>query len=547
MKTTRKTTPSKTKTSSKPKTRSARTAKAVGSKWSMESAQLEALSRSLAVIEFELDGTIVQANGNFLKTLDYTLEEIKGRHHSMFVDPAQVHSHEYREFWAALNRGEFRSGEFRRIGKGGKEVWIQASYNPILDKDGKAIRVVKFASDVTAAKLQWADFQGQLAAISKAQAVIEFNLDGTIRTANENFLKAVGYSLEEIQGKHHSMFVDPAYASSHEYRQMWDDLRAGKFKVDECKRFAKGGREFWIQASYNPIFDQNGRPFKVVKFATDVTAAKLQNADFQGQLAAIEKSQAVIEFNLDGTIRTANANFLNTLGYSLDEVKGKHHSMFVDPKYAASADYRLFWDELRAGKFQAAQYLRFGKGGKEVWIQASYNPIFDLNGRPYKVVKYATDISAAKKMEFEIAESQKRDAQAAIELQSKVSEILTVVNKVSKRDYSQTLTVSGADAIGQLGEGLTQFFKDKREFEVLEQQRSERERRDAEELQRKVAAVLEIVNSVADGRFDTEIPDLGDDAVGQIATALQQAVNSVKDALLEVRDVAVLYPALRSS
>ncbi len=532
MKTTRKTTTSKTKT------RSTRKPRAVGSKWNLESAQLEALSRSLAVIEFELDGTIIQANGNFLKTVDYTLDEIRGRHHSMFVDPALVHSHEYREFWAALNRGESRSGEFRRFGKGGKEVWIQASYTPILDKSGKAIRVVKFASDITASKLQSADFHGQLAAISKAQAVIEFDLDGTIRTANENFLKASGYSLEEIQGKHHSMFVDPAFVASHEYRQMWDDLRAGKFKTDECKRFAKGGREFWIQASYNPIFDQNGRPFKVVKFATDVTAAKLQNADFQGQLAAIEKSQAVVEFNLDGTIRSANANFLNTLGYSLDEVKGRHHSIFVDPKYAASADYRLFWEELRAGKFQAAQYLRYGKGGKEVWIQASYNPILDLNGRPYKVVKYATDISAAKKMEFEIAEAQKRDTQAAIELQAKVNEILTVVNKVSKRDYSQTLTVSGTDAIGQLGAGLTQFFRDKREFELLEQQRSERERHEAEELQRKVATVLEIVNSVADGRFDTEIPDLGDDAVGQIATALQQAVNAVKEALLEVRDVA---------
>ena len=500
--------------------------------------QLSAIDESQATIEFKLDGTIVSANANFLKTLGYTLDEIVGKHHSLFVDSKYASSPEYRQFWSDLAAGRSQISEFKRLGKNGKEVWIQASYNPIADQQGKPYKVVKFATDITATKLANADFQGQLQAISKAQAVIEFDLQGNIQNANENFLTTLGYTLDEIKGKHHSMFVETAYANSHEYRTFWDDLRAGKFQSAQYKRLGKGGKEVWIQATYNPIFDMNGRPFKVVKFATEVTASKLQTADYEGQLAAIDKAQATIEFNLDGTIRTANTNFLATLGYSLDEIKGKHHSIFVESGYGNSAEYRTFWEDLRAGKFQAAQYKRFGKGGKEVWIQASYNPIFDLNGRPFKVVKYATDITAAKKMEFEIAEAQKRDAQQTIDMQNKVNEILTVANKVANRDYSQELTVCGSDVIGKLGEGLTKFFANKQETELREQQRTDREREQAEELQRKVAVVLQVVNSVADGKFDVAIPNLGDDAIGQVATALQQAVNSMKSALGEVRDVS---------
>jgi len=241
-----------------------------------------------------------------------------------------------------------------------------------------------------------ADYAGQIAAINKAQAVIEFNLDGTVITANDNFLKALGYTLDEIKGKHHSMFVDEAYRQSAEYKEFWTKLNRGEYQAAEYKRIGKGGKEVWIQASYNPIMDLNGKPFKVVKYATDVTAQKLTNADYQGQIAAINKAQATIEFKMDGTVVTANENFLNALGYTLDEIKGKHHSMFVDEAYRQSADYKEFWVKLNRGEYQAAEYKRIGKGGKEVWIQASYNPIMDLNGKPFKVVKYATDVTAQK-------------------------------------------------------------------------------------------------------------------------------------------------------
>jgi len=247
------------------------------------------------------------------------------------------------------------------------------------------------------------DHAGQVAAISRSMAVIEFQLDGTIITANENFLSALGYTLEEVRGKHHSMFVEPAMKNSVEYQQFWDNLNRGQFQRAEYKRIGKGGREVWIQASYNPIMDAKGKPFKVVKYATDVTEQKLQNADFAGQIEAIGKSQAVIAFNMDGSIITANPNFLNALGYTLDEVKGKHHSLFVEQAYRSSPEYQQFWAALNRGEYQAAEFKRIGKGGKEVWIQASYNPIMDLNGKPFKVVKYATDVTqmVANRMENE--------------------------------------------------------------------------------------------------------------------------------------------------
>lgn len=354
-------------------------------------AMLAALNRSQAVIEFDLDGNVTDANDNFLAALGYSLPEIKGKHHSMFVDPSEHDSPAYREFWTALRAGQYQSGEFLRIGKGGREVWIQASYNPILDKSGKPTGVVKFAADITAAKAHSLEDAGKLAAIGRAQAVIEFAMDGTVLTANDNFLAAMGYSLGEIKGKHHSMFVEPSVRDSSDYREFWSRLNRGEYFPGEFKRIGKGGKEIWILASYNPILDARGKPFKVVKYATDVTAQKLKNADFSGQIDAIRKSQAVIEFGIDGTVLDANDNFLHALGYSLGEIKGRHHSMFVDPAEREGAAYRAFWAALGRGDYQAGEYKRIGKGGREVWIQASYNPILDLNGRPFKVVKYATD------------------------------------------------------------------------------------------------------------------------------------------------------------
>ena len=240
------------------------------------------------------------------------------------------------------------------------------------------------------------DYAGQVAAIRKSQAVIEFAMDGTVLEANENILRILGCTLDEIKGRNQSMFVDEAYRQSHEYKEFWAALNRGEYQTAEYKRKGKEGKEVWVGATYNPILDPDGKPFKVVNYCTDITTQKQQNLNFAGQIAAIGKAQAVIEFKMDGTVLTANDNFLKALGYTLDEIKGRHHSMFVDEAYKQSYEYKEFWAALNRGEYQAAEYKRLGKGGKEVWIQASYNPIMDLNGKPFKVVKYATDVTPQK-------------------------------------------------------------------------------------------------------------------------------------------------------
>jgi methyl-accepting chemotaxis protein len=415
-------------------------------------AQLAALGRSQAVIEFNLDGTIITANQNFLSAMGYALPEIKGKHHSMFVPADQRESAEYRAFWAALGRGECQVAEFRRIAKGGREIWIEASYNPVLDGAGKPVKVVKFATDITEKKLHGMGDASKIAAINRAQAVIQFNLDGTIVTANENFLTAMGYSLSEIQGKHHSIFVPAADRDSAAYREFWAALNRGEYQAAEYKRIAKGGREIWILASYNPIMDERGAPQGVVKFATEVTAQKLKNADLFGQIEAIGKSQAVIEFNMDGTIITANDNFLGAVGYSLNEIKGKHHSLFVERSERESSAYRDFWADLNQGKYQAAEYKRIGKDGKEIYIQASYNPIMDLNGKPYKVVKYATDVTQQVLVRMgneRVRGMMESVAAGAEELNASVREISEAMTKSRETALSAVERVASADTEAQ--------------------------------------------------------------------------------------------------
>ncbi len=457
------------------------------------SGQINAISMSQAVIEFNMDGTITYANENFLTTMGYSLDEIKGKHHSMFAEPDFARSTEYKDFWEKLNHGEFESGEYKRLGKGGKEVWIQASYNPIMDLNGQPFKVVKYASDVTEQKLRNADFSGQIEAIGASQAVIEFNMDGTIIYANENFLTTTGYTLDEIKGQHHRMFAEPDFARSIEYKAFWEKLNRGEFESGEYKRLGKGGKEVWIQASYNPILDLNRNPFKVVKYASDVTEQKLRNADFSGQINAIGMSQAVIEFNMDGSIISANENFLSTMGYSLDEIRGKHHSMFAEPDFARSKEYEAFWEKLNRGEFESAEYKRLGKGRKEVWIQASYNPIMDLNGKPFKVVKYATDITARKNAVEEIKDVLMTLAEG--NLGSSIENELTGEFNTVGNSLNDLIGILN-DMVGDIRATSTNVFDSAREIAEGNNELSHRTESQASSLEETASAMEELTSTV---------------------------------------------------
>lgn len=356
----------------------------------------DALDKVQAVIWFDPEGNILDANENLCSTMGYDLEEIKGRHHRMFVDPSYGASEAYAEFWRKLGQGEPCHGEYQRFSKNGEKVWLEASYNPILGDDGKPQKVVKFAVDITTEMTKNLDYEGKVKALQRALAVIEFEPDGTIISANENFLATVGYSPAEVAGKHHRIFMPRDMIDCDDYERFWTELGAGQFQSGIFPRIGKGGTELYLRATYNPIFDANGKVVKVVKFATDITDQTMKNADMESQLAAISKSQAVIEFDLDGNILTANENFQNALGYNLGEIKGKHHQMFVDPVEANTDAYRDFWKSLKNGEFKSGEYKRVAKGGREIWINATYNPIFDPKGKPYKVVKFASDITEKK-------------------------------------------------------------------------------------------------------------------------------------------------------
>ena len=362
-----------------------------------------ALNKIQALISFDLSGHVTEVNDVFLAVVGYSREEVLGQHHRMFCDPVYARSGDYAAFWDILASGQTQAGEFMRLAKDGRTVWLQASYNPVYDANGKVAGVVKFATDITAAKSVAADVAGRMQALNRVQAVIEFDLTGKVLTANDNFLRTFGYSLDEVVGQHHRVFCEPGFARSPEYAAFWERLGRGEFNAGEYRRLSKSGKPVWIQASYNPLVDASGKPFKVVKFATDITQERLTTGEAHSKLEAIGRSQAVIEFDMRGNVIGANVNFLRAVGYTLEEVVGQHHAMFCDPEFVKSREYRDFWSDLNDGKFQMGRFKRHGKHGAEVWIQATYNPILDLDGKPYKVVKFAMEITAQVNREQSIA------------------------------------------------------------------------------------------------------------------------------------------------
>jgi methyl-accepting chemotaxis protein len=349
------------------------------------------------------------------------------------------------------------------------------------------------------------DAAAKLAALDKSQAIIEFKMDGTIITANANFLNALGYSLDEIKGKHHSMFVDPTYRESPEYREFWAKLNRGEFQAAQYKRFGKGGKEVWIEASYNPLIGPGGKPFKVVKYATEVSKAKAVFADLNGKVDAINRSQAVIEFELDGTIITANENFLSVMGYRLEDIKGKHHSMFAPPGLKETAEYRKFWEDLRRGEFQAGQYLRIGRGGKEVWIEASYNPIMDLNGRPWKVVKFATDLSKRKEQNLVLAKNFETGVKSLVEqvsssakgMESTAQSLAAAAEQTNQQ--SSTVSAATEELSASVNEISRQITESTRVvgIAVNEAKRSEQMVSELVTAAQKIGEVTQIINDIA--------------------------------------------------
>jgi methyl-accepting chemotaxis protein len=344
------------------------------------------------------------------------------------------------------------------------------------------------------------DLRARLDALDRSQAVIEFTPDGTVVSANANFFATMGYSAAEIVGKHHRLFVDAAYAQSAEYRDFWAMLGRGEFSTGLYKRVAKGGREVWLQATYIPVPGADGRPVKVVKYATDVTEAQLRLADLEGQAQATDKSQAVIHFTLDGKILDANANFLQVMGYTRDEIVGQHHGMFAEPAYRQSDEYRAFWAKLGSGQFDSGKYKRVAKGGRAVWLQASYNPIVDRSGKLLKVVKFAQDITAqveAMALDRTVAEVQALigaavdgDLTHRIETGDKKGDVLVLVEGVNQ------LVTEMAQVVGQMRESSESITTAAKEIAAGNQDLSSRTETQASSLEETASSMEELTSTV---------------------------------------------------
>ena len=260
---------------------------------------------------------------------------------------------------------------------------------------------------------------------------------------------------DDVLGKSIDLFhKDP----SHQRRILGNERNLPKRAVIDI-----GDQKADLLAS--PIYDATGKylgPMVTWEVVTEKLAMEERNLDYTKQIEAISEAQAVIEFKMDGTIVTANSNFLKTVGYTLGEIKGQHHSMFAPEAYARSPEYKAFWAKLNRGESDDGRYLRIGKGGKEIWIQARYSAINDAQGKPYKVVKYASDITEQVRMEQEQKANVERDRLATEELRRKVEELLGVVNAAAAGDLTKDLNFSGEDAMGKLADGFRRMMKDLR-------------------------------------------------------------------------------------
>jgi methyl-accepting chemotaxis protein len=402
----------------------------IGRKQMESESRIKAINESgIASIEFAMNGIILDANDSFLKLMGYSLNEIQGKHHRIFVSKEYVNSEEYRKFWEDLGNGIPRPGEYQRISKSGEKVFIKGSYSIISDLNGKPSKVLKLATDITLLTQQAEEMSAQeeelrqnmeelqttqeeinrrqtenesrIKAIDESGiASIEFALDGTILEANESFLHLMGYSLNEIQGKQHSIFVDKQVTGSEEYRKFWEDLGNGIPRPGEYQRVHKSGKKIFIKGSYSIIRDQSGKPIKILKLATDITRLNNQQLELQrnqsellGTLNAVNESMAVIEFNSRGEVQHANSNFLKLLGYEMADLIGKHHSLFVLDSEQNTEEYANFWKDLASGKTLKGDFKRVDKRGKIKLIRGNYTPIKNKNGEVVKIIKIAYDIS----------------------------------------------------------------------------------------------------------------------------------------------------------
>jgi methyl-accepting chemotaxis protein len=390
------------------------------------SSKFDAINRSMAVIEFSKDGNILYANDNFLSLMGYRLNQIVGQNHRIFCQSNYSQSNEYKDFWKKLNNGEYFKGQYERVTADKSTVWLEASYNPVYDEHQNLTKVIKYASDITDSIKKAQEQNNLVEAMGRSMAVIEFNLAGEVLDANENFLTATGYSLEQIQGKHHKIFCTESYVKSSEYRQFWDTLNRGQFLSGQYERVSRTGETLWLEASYNPIFDPSGKLIKIVKFATDVsarvnTANEARESVFATSLEADKAAQVGAEvvtetigimtsLSKDITEASENLDALNTQSDEINNIVNTISSIAEQTNLLA----------LNA----AIEAARAGEQGRGFAVVAD-----EVRGLAARTSSSTTEIADVVKQNIELSEKATKTMKMSID---QVSNATTLVQNLSQ-------------------------------------------------------------------------------------------------------------------
>lgn len=450
----------------------------------------QVLEETHLLLTCDPDGKITQVNDLFLETTGYSREEVIGKDFTFFV--REKDKAEARQLWREIKAGKAQKMIVPRLNKAGEEFWLSATYSPYKDQDGKISTIYIIAREISRMHLRRRDNRSKEDAIRRSMAFIEFDLQGNILYANDLFLEATGYTMAEIKGKHHSIFMPKDEVDTATYRTFWDRLRSGASEKGQVKRIAKNGDIIWLEATYETLIDPEGRPFKVAKYAFDITEAKNLEADARGQLDAIQKVQGVIEFAPDGTVLRANKNFCDILGYQEAEIKGKHHRMFVEPELVQSPEYAAFWQRLRSGEALDDEYVRIGKGGKRATIRASYNPIRDAAGKVVKVVKFAVDTTVYSTTVDTLMSGLNTlsNGDLSVQLTTDLGEFDTL-----RQNFNATV-LKLRDIVGGISDGAQIIKSETEAIEQATDDLAKRTERQAATLEESAAALDELLSSV---------------------------------------------------
>lgn len=420
-------------------------------------AVMEALDRSHVSLEMDPSGTVLGANEGFLRLMGRSLADVRGQHHGVFVDPSYRASEAYRQLWIAVSEGRHQEAEQRCLTHAGREVYLHASYNPILDRDGRTTKVVMLATDVTEAKGklagELAELKTRIAIMDRTSLISETDLRGNITAINDKFCEVSQFDREELVGKPHNIVRHPD-SPKEVFKELWATIGRGNIFRTVIKNRKKDGSPYYVDAVIAPVLGENGRPKKYIGVRYDITDLEIERQNMKGIVNALDSAYAYVEFDVDGVVQVANANFLHVMGYQNDQVVGKHHRSFLDATTAGSSEYADFWRNLKAGRHQSDIYRRVGKDGRTVWLQAAYSPVTDEKGVVRKVIKIATDVTeriAAQERERAMMEQLRnllreisQHAQGLSSSSQQLSAVSTQLASSAQETASQAMQVSAS-------------------------------------------------------------------------------------------------------